>query len=199
MYRCRVASLRIVTETFRRALFTPTPWLAAALDGAVALIGDAGVNVGRDCICLQLRLEDFVTMCAAGYDWVERKMASGLTCIPKAEIVRGNATAWPGTCVTLLTNDPVEAAVLVGDSAQGRTLLDSAALSALAGRAAEAVMRAGGISSALFGPPGRALLSMLVEQYVCARSALAVLNGISNFGEALAIERTALNLSFRLW
>ena len=199
MYRCRVASLRVVTEAFRNALFAPGPALAGALEAALTLAADAEgkrFDVREECLCLQLRLEDFVAMCEAGHEWVRRKVAAGYSCIPPAAFVRGNATAWTGRCVALLTNDPPAAAALLGDSAAGKTLLDGAALATLADSAAGL----GGAEAApLRGPAGRPLLALLVEQHVCAQSSRALLNGISTFGEMLSMQRIALNRSYEWW
>jgi hypothetical protein len=207
MYRCRVASLRRMTEAFRNALFEPSPMLATVLEAALTLAAKAGgggvggggggqLDVGTECLCLQLRLGDFVDLCEAGYPWVARKVAAGLSCIPPAKAVRGNVTQWPGRCVTLLTNDPPAAAVMLGDAAEGKHMFDSDALAALS----EAAARLGEDEAApLRGRVGRPLLALMVEQHICAHSARVLLNGISTFGETLSMQRIALNRSYYWW
>jgi hypothetical protein len=175
----------------RIALFKPSQHLLSIrreVFGALRALG-LGFHMEKDCLCLQLRLGDFEAVCNLNTPWLSKKRKTGHLCLPSIDNVSAAVARWQGPCVAVMTNDEARASAMIGET--NKTLIMSSAV-----RSVISGLRMG---RGLESPSGQMLLTILLEQRMCERSAWAVLNYFSTFGETVNLLRRSVSKSSVWW
>jgi hypothetical protein len=191
MYKCSMIDSRAKSEAFRLALFRPSPLFLSIrreVFGALRVLG-LGFQMEAECLCVQLRLGDFESVCNLNTPWLSKKRKTGNTCLPSAANVSAAVARWQGPCVAVMTNDEARASGMLNHT--NKTLILPSAV--------RAAISSLGLDRGLGSPSGQHLLTILLEQLLCERSAWAVLNYYSTFGETVSLLRKGGSKSSVWW
>jgi hypothetical protein len=191
LYKCSMIDNRVRSEALRLALFRPSQHLISIrreVFGALHALG-LGFHLEKDCLCVQLRLGDFESVCNLNTPWLSKKRKTGHLCLPSSENVSAVVARWPGPCVAVMTNDEARASAMIGTT--NKSLITSSAV--------RSVISGLHMGRGLESPSGQMLLTMLLEQRICERSAWAVLNYFSTFGETVSLLRRSVSKSSVWW
>jgi len=192
MYKCSMIDSRSKSEAFRLALFRPSPLFLSIrreVFGALRALGLLGFQMETECLCVQLRLGDFESVCNLNTPWLSKKRKTGYACLPSAASVSAAVARWQGPCVAVMTNDEARASAMLHQT--NKTLILPSAV--------RAAILSLGLDRGLGSPSGQHLLTILLEQLLCERSAWAVLNYYSTFGETVSLLRKGGSKSSVWW